>query len=477
MTKNPHRLNFELDPELDDAMITGHAGIPLVIEMFRATGASALADEVLRRKKKLFGLTPSQMLEGMFGLWASGGERCDDLEHFRKDIALSKMIGFVPPSAQTARDFFEKFHSRSAGPTIWNGDRCSIPEENTFLIGLASVNRTIIEYVQTRNTQPVATIDMDAVIVECDKRDAKTAYEGTRGYQPVVAFWAEVAPTPSLAPATLPTSCRSQELILADEYRDGNVPAGCGNLRVLKKALANLPPFITEINLRMDSAGQENDLMDYADEEGIRYAISADMTPSLRKEAMNTPEETWVLDEDQGDTVRQCAEVAYVPDDGGYKGKKDVPSRRYIAIRIIKKQGEYFADGSDRKHFAIVTNRTETPLELIRWHRLKAGTIEHVHHVIVSELAGGVVPSQKFGANAAWFRSNTILYNVISAMRHLALPEEYKHARPKRLRFILFNAVGRYVQHARETLLRFFAKLQQVVFDRTRLRIHLKPAS
>lgn len=458
MTKNPHRLDFESDSELDDALITGHAGIPLVIEMFRESGASQLADEALQRKKKLFGLPPSQMLEGMFALWASGGERCDDLEHFRKDLALAQLIGFVPPSPQTARDFFEKFH-REGAPTIWKSEHCSLPEENTFLIGLASLNQTIIAHVQTRSTQPVATIDMDAVIVECDKRDARTTYEGTRGFQPVVAFWAE------------------QELILADEYRDGNIPAGCGNLRVLKKALANLPPFITEINLRMDSAGHENELMDYADEEGIRYAISADMTASLRNEAMNTPEEAWVLDEDQGETVRQCADVAYVPDDGGYKGKSDVPQRRYIAIRLIKKQGYFFADGSDRKHFAIVTNRTEPPLEVIRWHRLKAGTIEHVHHVVVSELAGGVIPSQKFGANAAWFRANTILYNIISAMRRLALPEEYRHARPKRLRFVLFNAVGRYVKHARETLLRFFAELQKVVFDHTRLRIHLKPAT
>jgi len=216
----------------------------------------------------LFGLTPSQMLEGMFALWASGGERCDDLEHFRKDLALAQLIGFIPPSPQTARDFFEKFH-REGAPPIWKSEHCSIPEENTFLTGLASVNRTIIAHVQTRSTQPVATIDMDAVIVECDKRDARTTYEGTRGYQPVVAFWAE------------------QELILADEYRDGNIPAGCGNLRVLKKALANLPPFITEINLRMDSAGHENELMDYADEEGIRYAISADMTAALRNEAMS----------------------------------------------------------------------------------------------------------------------------------------------------------------------------------------------
>ncbi len=43
--------------------------------------------------------------------------------------------------------------------------------------------------------------------------------------------------------------------------------------------------------------------------------------------------------------------------------------------------------------------------ELLDWHRGKAGTVEHAHDVVMNELAGRVLPSQKFGANAAWFVS------------------------------------------------------------------------
>jgi hypothetical protein len=38
-------------------------------------------------------------------------------------------------------------------------------------------------------------------------------------------------------------------------------------------------------------------------------------------------------------------------------------------------------------------------LDLIPWHRQKAGTIEHAHDVLMNELAGSALPSQKFGAN------------------------------------------------------------------------------
>jgi hypothetical protein len=55
-------------------------------------------------------------------------------------------------------------------------------------------------------------------------------------YQPVLALWAE------------------QDVIVADEFRDGNVPAGSGNRRMVEKALAALPGGIGKIHLRGDSA-------------------------------------------------------------------------------------------------------------------------------------------------------------------------------------------------------------------------------
>jgi hypothetical protein len=39
------------------------------------------------------------------------------------------------------------------------------------------------------------------------KREAQVHYKGGRGYQPAALYWVE------------------QDLVVADEYRDGNVPA------------------------------------------------------------------------------------------------------------------------------------------------------------------------------------------------------------------------------------------------------------
>jgi hypothetical protein len=57
---------------------------------------------------------------------------------------------------------------------------------------------------------------MDASIIESRKREAFWHYDGGRGYQPEIAVWAETG------------------LILADEFRDGNAPAGFDPLRNLR---------------------------------------------------------------------------------------------------------------------------------------------------------------------------------------------------------------------------------------------------
>src|SRR5207302_9984162 len=78
------------------------------------------------------------------------------------------------------------------------------------------------------------------------------------------------------------------------------------------------------------------------------------------------------------------------------------------------------------------------------------------HHcdVLKNELATGVLPSKYFGANAAWLRLAVISYNVLTALKRLALPAELLTARPKRLRFLIFYTAGRLVHHARQMRLR-----------------------
>ena len=90
-------------------------------------------------------------------------------------------------------------------------------------------------------------------------------------------------------------------------------------------------------------------------------------------------------------------------------------------------------------------------------------------------LAALALPSQKFGANAAWVRLNVILYDLLAALKRLALPADLGTARPRRLRFLLFDTIGRVVRHARGTLLRLSPALAKQLFHSARIKFHALP--
>ncbi len=109
---------------------------------------------------------------------------------------------------------------------------------------------------------------------------------------------------------------------------------------------------------------------------------------------------------------------------------------------------------------------------LLRWHWEKAGTIEHVHRVMKDELGAGVMPSGRFGANAAWFRINALTFNVLTVLKRRALPARLRDARPKRLRFELFTLPGKLRVHQSRLAVRTSVceeRLQEIVAARDQL--------
>lgn len=74
--------------------------------------------------------------------------------------------------------------------------------------------------------------------------------------------------------------------------------------------------------------------------------------------------------------------------------------------------------------------------------------------MLKNELAAGIMPTKYFGTNAARLRLAALTYNLLTALKRLALPAECLTARPKRLRFPIFNTPGRLVHHARAIVLR-----------------------
>lgn len=73
---------------------------------------------------------------------------------------------------------------------------------------LAQVNQDLVQELGRRCAdQKIATIDLDGTIIESWKREAQATYQGGAVAKPMLALWVEM------------------NVVMADEFRDGNVPA------------------------------------------------------------------------------------------------------------------------------------------------------------------------------------------------------------------------------------------------------------
>lgn len=414
---------FEAAPRPMD--LTAHAGLTLIAETLLALGVDGLVREGLRLRVRQRGYGEFDKLHAIVLVQAAGGDCVEDVRVLARDAGLTRLLHRRFPSPDALHDFLACFHDEAqlaqrppAG--AW------IPAESPALQALAALNTAVVRRAVTGLAGDTATLDLDATTILSHKRDALPLYTGGRGYQPTAVCWAE------------------QDLVVADQYRDGNVPAGMDPLAVARQAFAALPPTVTTRAFRGDSACYADPLLKALAAERIAFTISADMTEELR--AVCTARGVrWAACEDRVTETVEVAEVEFTP---GTWPKRAAPLR-YVALRFSPKQGHLF--GAGPKHLAVVSNRWElAPAALVRWHWAKAGTIEFVHDVTKNELAAGLPPSGKFGANAAWYRLALLTYNVCTVLRRRALPTRFWDARPRRLRFEVFTLPAALTRHARQ---------------------------
>jgi len=475
--------SFQYLSEKNSSSLTSFSGLPLYMDLAAISGLWLKISQKVQTKTR--GWSDLQILMSLILLNLAGGDCIDDIERLENDGGLktlllklethgmtrkqrrvyerrwSKEKNRAFPSAAAIHRYLEQFHNHTAESLRVEG-KALIPPQNKLLSKLQNVNSSLIDYAQKNHRCDVATLDQDATLAETHKRTALYCYEKYKAYQPFNTYWAE------------------QDLLLHSEFRDGNVNAGFEQLRVLKEALQLLPKEIKKVLLRSDSAGYQEDLLRYCAEgknerfEKIEFAIAAKVSDSFKCAVAEVAEANWhpvckeMEDGSWLKTDQEWAEVCFVPTWTAMK--KDGPNYRYLAIRermnpqlelpgltpqqlelpfptIKLEKGQY-------KLFGIVTNRTLGGNDLINWLRKRCGYSEKLHSVEKNDLAGGQFPSNKFGANAAWWQIMVLAFNLNNLMKSLVLPKQLKNKRLKALRLAIIGVAGRVIQHARNLFIK-----------------------
>ena len=474
-------LGFQYESDRSSVGLTSLAGLPLYLELIQASGlGTAIRQHVSVAGSQ--GWLDFQMVLAVVFLNLAGGDCVEDLERLEQDSGFAAILEAIEhallsrcerrelksrwrrprervvPSPSALSGWLERFHD-PASPKAVAGSAV-IPAVTEALRSLWRVNAALAGFVQTRRPTTSATLDMDATLIGTHKRDALHCYKKFKAYQPLNCWWAE------------------HDVMLYSEFRDGNVPAGHEQLRVLKDCLAYLPASVTKVSLRSDTAGYQEDLLLYCGEGKdprfvvIDFAISADVTAAFRAAVMATAETEWkplirTVDGKPQQTDQEWAEVCYVPSWAGHSKKR--ADYRFLAIREPLRQlplgdaaqlpfpTQEFAHKGTYKLFGMVTNLKTAGDQVIWWSRERCGKSEEAHSVMKTDLAGGQLPSGLFGANAAWWALMILTHNLNTAMKRLVLGKNWVTKRMKALRFNLIGLPGRVVSHARRLIIRLGA--------------------
>lgn len=474
-------LPFKYEEEKKETGMTSLAGLPVYLDLATIMGLGESIEKHLHIKQR--GWTDKQFILSLIMLNLAGGDCVDDLPKLAGDAVFCRVLRRIEqkllkrrerreldhrwrkerdgslPSPSAVFRYLSAFHDPAQEEKRVSG-KAFIPVPNEHLRGLRQVNGEMLAFIQSCHPQRVATLDQDATLVETTKCDALYSYKNYKAYQPLNTWWAE------------------QAAVVHTEFRDGNVPAGYQQLRVLQEALALLPAGVEKVRLRSDTAGYQHELLSYCTKGTherfgrIEFAIGCDVTPEFKKAVMEVGDTDWqaIYKERDGERIKthqEWAEVCFIPNAIGYK--KDGPVYRYLAIREVMGSMELpglelpqlsfpfptMEISSQRyKLFGLVTNMDWEGEKLIHWHRERCGKSEEVHSVMKEDLAGGKLPSGDFGENAAWWWIMILSLNLNNAMKRLVLRKSWAPKRMKAIRFSLINIPGRIVERSRELIIR-----------------------
>ena len=272
-------LPFQYEEEKSSTGMTALSGLPAYLELAHAAGLRSSLERHVGLRGCGQGWTDIQVLTSLIMLNLAGGESVIDLDVLEEDEGFCRVLRQAEtyrmrrrerraleerwrverrrsvPSESVVFRYLERFHD-PCEEVRRELHRAFIPAPNEALKGLGKVNADLVSFVQSRSPHTEATLDpvsstgqaMDATLVETHKRQALYSYKKYQAYQPLTTYWAEA------------------DQIVHSEFRDGNVPAGHQQLRVLTEALEHLPSGVDRVMLRSDTAGYQQELLRYCAE-------------------------------------------------------------------------------------------------------------------------------------------------------------------------------------------------------------------
>lgn len=413
-------LSFKLGATKDS--ITSHAGLALLGEFAYGLRIPEQIDEEMPSPGSGAGYSASEYVFPLILMLNGGGRSLEDLRELRSDLGLREVLKLKElPSSDAVGDWLRRMGRRGG------------------LAGLGNVNQSLVARALASEGRTEYTLDMDATVIFAEKENAEMSYKGVKGYCPLVGHLAE------------------NGLILDEEFRAGNVPPSARNLEFLKRCQRKMPKGKRIRYFRSDSAAYQAELLDYCEEEGIQYAVGADLDEAVLEVVRGIPSEEWREYQDGyiGEAVHTMNQSKYA--------FRLVVIKRAVQGRLFEASGIHLT--------VIASNREESAEETVAWYNQRGETSENR----LKELKLGIgmerMPCGDLRANAVFFRIGALAYNLFRLFELKILPEEWQRHQLGTLRWKLYNLAGKVVWHAGQLWLKvsefcypLFQKLRRQIY-------------
>jgi len=200
-------LPFKYEEEKKITGMTALAGLPLYLELAQRIGLAKSIQKYIKVRESRQGWTDSQIVISLILLNLAGGDCVDDLKVLEADDGFCEILKKAElhglkrkerqaqmkrwrkdrtrtvPSSSAVFRYLAAFHDVGQEKKRQTG-KAFIPEPNEHLKGFALVNREVATLSHAQTLEKIATLDMDATLVETHKSEALYCYTGYRSYQP-----------------------------------------------------------------------------------------------------------------------------------------------------------------------------------------------------------------------------------------------------------------------------------------------------
>jgi len=406
--QNGHRWKVEKSKQI---VTTSFAGIPLLSELAHQTGVIAELDSIPHLWRRTGTYTTADYVMSLALTLTAGGDGLEDTRTLAGDPGLGQLVFPGMPKPNSLGGFLRRFGQRS-------------------LLRLGEiVTRQAMRALKPGQT---VTIDYDSSVIESGKSDAKRSYKGVDGYNPLLA-WID-----------------GLDMFAGGVFREGNASPQSHLRSLLRYCHRRLPEGV-RCRFRSDSAGYRADVIRYCDRHAIEFAIRADLDTAVMGVIEKIPEKAWQLVV-RGNDVFLLAETVHVPGNTRNDPRLRLPAFRLVVIRrtgqldLFKKPVEYYP---------ILTSLPESfnAENVVDFYNGR-GRMEKA----IGELKNGFglhwLPCGDLFANAAYFQTALLAYNLARTFKRVALPEGWRAFAIKKLRFRLLCHAGVIVRHARRLILR-----------------------